>query len=264
MGGVALDRPQEELLAVEIRHRFNLGHGRVDPFKVAELLGMEVIRFPVPDGSVEGIYRPIAGGRGAILVNSKSQYLRQRFTAAHEIGHSLLHGSQVFVDDELNSKSAKAKEKEADRFAGALLVDRDAAEEMVARWQADVGASVAELVETFAVNVQTAAIQLQQYGLITRTEGDSFLQGYERLALWEFMDAHDRRSPHRPGQGQLSLDRRFKRRVIQALEEGQLTPERAAEFLETTIDKLPKQAMSRRAKNEVLLDEELVFQVDPS
>ena len=256
------DRPHEELFAVEVRHRFNLGHGKVDPVKVAELLGLEVVRYPIEDGSLEGIYRPLPGG-GAILVNSRSQNLRQRFTVAHEIGHFLLHTDQAFIDEKIeeaqNDRPDKLKEREADRFAGALLVDRDAAEEMFHRHRGDLDAAVAEVADTFGVNVPTAAIQIEQYGFITRDECDAFQAEYAQVPLWEFMERHGRRSSHRKGDGQLSISRSYKNRVTAALATGLLSPERAAELLNTSVESLPKSALAKRERILAPLHQDVVY-----
>ena len=57
------------------------------------------------------------------LVVVKKQYAqtRQTFTLMHELGHLLLH-KQSFIDDEDDLYSQKGKEREANAFAGYLLV----------------------------------------------------------------------------------------------------------------------------------------------
>lgn len=62
------------------------------------------------------------GGRPLIVFARSDPGDRQRFTIAHELGHLLLHTPER--DRELEPDEA---EKEANRFAGALLLPRDAA-----------------------------------------------------------------------------------------------------------------------------------------
>jgi hypothetical protein len=245
---IAADRPLEELLAVKVRHDLNLGHGRIDPTEVAHSLGLEVVAYPVDDDGVEGQYRPLPGGGGAIFVNSRSGILRQRFTVAHEIGHALLHSQQTVVDDEIETRSASKAERQADRFAGALLVDPVSAAQVTEAHAGDVDASVANIVSDFDVSIPTAAIALEQFSLITRSELDAFLSRYQATTHRQFMESHDRQSGYRPGSGRLVIDPAYKARVAHLLGLGQLSPERAAALLGTTLESLPRSALAARER----------------
>lgn len=243
-----VDRPYEELLAVKIRHDHDLGRLRVDPFAIAAALDLEVTRFPVEDNGVEGQYRPMPHGAGAIFVNSNANMLRQRFTAAHEIGHALLHSKQVVIDDDIETRSSRVHERQADRFAGALLIDPGSAAEFFERQSGNFDAAVAEVVDVFDVSVPTAAIALEQFGLATRETSDAFLKRYENIAHFEFMQSHGRSSKHRRGSGQLAVDPGYRRRVIAALKLAQVTPARAAALLGASEADLPKAALASRDK----------------
>lgn len=241
---VSADRPQEELLAIRVRHDLDLGHGRIDPVKVARALGLEVVRYPVEGDAVEGQYRPLVGGSGALFVNSRSSRLRQRFTTAHEIGHALLHPDETIVDDDLERRPNVKIERQADRFAGALLVDPTMAASVVERWEGDTGAAVAEIVSEFDVSVPTAAISLEQFGLVDRAQVSAFMRHYQETSHRRFMESHGRKSRHRPGTGSLTLDPAFKTRVTNLLARGQLSPERAAKLLGSTTEGLPENALA--------------------
>jgi Zn-dependent peptidase ImmA (M78 family) len=243
---VAIDaeRPLEELLAVKVRHDFDLGRSRIDPTEVAHRLGLEVVAYPVEDNGIEGQYRPLSGGGGAIFVNSRSGILRQRFTVAHEIGHALLHREQTVVDDEIETRSRSKVERQADRFAGALLVDPAAAARILAGRDGYIDATVAEIVAEFEVSVPTAAIALEQFALITRKQLDDFLTAYQATSHRAFMESHGYRSRYRPGTGRLVLDPAYKTRIADLLSRGQLNPERAAALLGTDVKSLPKAAVA--------------------
>jgi hypothetical protein len=254
------DRPREELLAAKLRHDHDLGHGRIDPFQVAKLLHLEVVRYPVPDDGLAGQYRPTPDGRGAIFVNSNSSMLRQRFTVAHEIGHALMHTKQAVVDDELERAAQSQPERQADRFAGALLIDREAAAAILERHRDQVDPAVAEVVDVFEVSVPTAIIALGQFDLVSRADVRDFLAQYDQTTHGDFMRGNGRRSRHRPGSGALILDRDYQRRVHAALAAGQLTPERAAELLSTDVDHLPPSALEARRQLLRSLDDDPVFE----
>lgn len=238
------DRPLEELLAVKVRHDLNLGQGRIDPGEVARQLGLEVVSFPVEDDGVEGQYRPLPEGGGAIFVNSRSGILRQRFTIAHEIGHALLHREQKVVDDDIETRSTSKTERQADRFAGALLIDPGSAAHVVEACERDVDATVAEIVSQFEVSIPMAAIALEQFSLISRKQLDDFLTRYQATSHRAFMDSHGLQSRHRPGSGRLVLDPGYRSRVAYLLGLGQLSPERAAALLETDVGSLPRGALA--------------------
>jgi Zn-dependent peptidase ImmA (M78 family) len=235
------DRPEEEALAAEIRHRLRLGYGHIDPFAVAKQLGLEVVRYPVGSAAgVEGQYAPVVDGVGAIFVNSATSVLRQRFTAAHEIGHFVLHRDRPAVDTDLFSAARSPIERQADRFAGALLIDETGALEI---WERAItsDAAICELVDVFEVSIPTAAIQLQHLALISQLDVDAFLA--RRVAHGEFMRSNGRQTRHRNGDSITEVDADFRANIIEMLAAGQIPAERAAQMLGCTIDDLPADAL---------------------
>lgn len=99
------------------------------PVKVGELaqkLGLEVFRSPLPP-KISGMIRPRADGEGyEIRVNKYEVPERQRFTLAHEIAHFLLHKSDIRagVVDSVMYRSAltSRKEAEANRLAADIVM----------------------------------------------------------------------------------------------------------------------------------------------
>lgn len=75
------------------------------------------------------VYRHEGGG-AIIGVNSLHSANRQRFTIAHELGHLVLHGDELHIDegfpfafrDEISSLAVDPAEIEANQFAAELLV----------------------------------------------------------------------------------------------------------------------------------------------
>ncbi len=109
--------------------------------KLARNLGATIRKEPY-DGDLSGaLYRK--SGLCVIGINKNDNYLRQRFTVAHEVGHLLLHDKPVFIDrhytgelpigvdeeqarkyqrDSMSSQAVDPMEIEANRFAASLLM----------------------------------------------------------------------------------------------------------------------------------------------
>lgn len=244
------DAPEEEARAAELRQAYRLGYRWIDPLALAKQLGLHVVRFPVEAAKgVEGQYRPLPGG-GAIFVDSATGTLRQRFTAAHEIGHFVLHRDLAVVDTDIGESAKSLIERQADRFAGALLVDRTEAQKIVEE-TGSLDEAVANVIDVFEVSVPVAAIALAQFGLYPQAQVERLLQ--ERPIHGEFMRNHGYDSKHRDGDRALELDAKFEADVIELLVRGQVPPERAAAMLHVTVDELPPDALAARRK---LLDPE--------
>lgn len=92
-----------------------------DPFSLCDELGINTFRLKMPDRT-NGLYYHIKGKK-IILINDALSPAKARFTAAHELGHALLHpDSNSFF---LKSKTAfeiGRFERQADFFAVCLLV----------------------------------------------------------------------------------------------------------------------------------------------
>jgi Zn-dependent peptidase ImmA (M78 family) len=99
--------------------------------KIAEALGVEV-RLASTDDDLSGfLYRDRKRKLAVIGVNADHASNRRNFTAAHELGHFLLHDfEEVHVDrqfkvwlrSETSSQGTDLEEKEANLFAAELLM----------------------------------------------------------------------------------------------------------------------------------------------
>jgi Zn-dependent peptidase ImmA (M78 family) len=109
--------------ARELRQRLKLGrHLRVDPFAIAEQVGVSVVRRPLAERRIAGayLYRPLEE-RSFILINATDVLTRQRFTAAHELGHWRFDRESTVIDDDLEGAST-SEERRANAFAAELLL----------------------------------------------------------------------------------------------------------------------------------------------
>lgn len=103
------------------------------PVRIAELaqsLGLEIVKSPLSP-NISGMIEPSETSESGykIKINKFEMPERQRFTAAHEIAHYLLHRDYIkngIVDSALyRSNLSSTKEAEANRLAADLLMPRD-------------------------------------------------------------------------------------------------------------------------------------------
>jgi len=119
----------DELEEIAVDVRALLGVGARDPIpnlmRAVERVGVVVARLPIefPDHSAFSAWPDMGfGGRPLIAVSGGQPGDRERASIGHELGHLVLHTARVGVEQRL-------AEKEAFRFAGAVLFPREAAKE---------------------------------------------------------------------------------------------------------------------------------------
>lgn len=139
--------------------------------RVAKKLGIDLYFEPFVE-EIDGFYLLMPGAPPVVAVNSS--YLkplgRQRFTAAHEIGHHLLRPrppkgqSRLFFVDGADTRRTML-ERACDRFAALLLMP----ESVVRRWFEELTANpenrVAIIAERFGVSPTAARMRLKELGL---------------------------------------------------------------------------------------------------
>ncbi|CCF85310.1 ImmA/IrrE family metallo-endopeptidase [Nitrolancea hollandica] len=137
----------------------------VDIHAIAEFLGFMVLPFEFPDSTSGLTY--IEGAIKTIGVNSSHALVRQRFSAAHEIGHYLSgheaydHGQTHVEDRPTYLDPQYQQEVEANEFAAELLMPSKILKKDVAR----MGLDVRELARRYEVSEQAMWIQLIDLGL---------------------------------------------------------------------------------------------------
>ena len=106
----------------------------VDVQGVVGAFGLKVYATELPEGVSGVLYKPQGSSAGAgfvILVDKTEPPERQRFTAAHELGHYLLHrdsvGDRIAENFFLHAEGmTSTQEDEANEFANELLMPMDA------------------------------------------------------------------------------------------------------------------------------------------
>jgi Zn-dependent peptidase ImmA (M78 family) len=151
---------------------------------LAEALGVTVVRTVFTDLTISGLII-LQNGRATIHVNPQEPLVRQRFTAAHELGHYWLHlraqhAEGGFVDTKMTieavddpvddlaepaiafrrQNSTGPHERDANRFAAALLMPAP-----LVRATYNAPADLPRLAEWFGVSLGSLAIRLRELHL---------------------------------------------------------------------------------------------------
>jgi Zn-dependent peptidase ImmA (M78 family) len=148
----------------------------VDVFKCAEFSKVDVQPVVFDDDTISGLF-VIKDKLAFIRYNQNDNELRQRFTVAHELGHFFLHSKEtpLFLDTTEkvmyrnieSSTGDKAKEREANAFAAALLMPKMMIISEASKWNEDPSKDiVAELANQFKVSQQAMNFRLLNLGLL--------------------------------------------------------------------------------------------------
>jgi len=221
---VLRDPAEAEHAALRLRASWGLG---LDPIpNLVELLeergikalGMDLTNI---DGLTARVRREDGDTACVIVVNRRDWGERQRFTAAHELGHMVLNVVPR-VDDE----------KTAHRFAGAFLMPAETLRAEIGKRRKSMGwGEFFELKRIFGVSVQALTYRCKDLGIF----GDTLF----RLLFDEFT-RHGWRSPpyQEPHAMPGEEPRRFERLCFRALVEGAISEAKAAELLEIPVHEL--------------------------
>jgi Zn-dependent peptidase ImmA (M78 family) len=243
-----------EALAAAARNELNLGSD--EPIRdICGLLenraGVKVLSLrDVATDAFFGLSVRKEDGGPAVVVNAWDRISVERwiFTAAHELGHLLLHGDAFEVDA---TNEEPKEEKEADRFAASFLMPQAA---FLREWQGSAGRPLIQRVmkvkRIFHVSYATVLYRLGEtqeerqrifqhfHHLYKRTAGTSLSKKVEPLGL--DADAFLKRGPVAPVEpDRLTasdfIEDRFHRLAIRAVREGAISQSRAAEMLGISI-----------------------------
>jgi len=113
--GLDADPNDIESAAARVRAEWRVPRGPVpDMVALLEDHGIFVIRMPLATADVDAFSLPFPDRPVVVLCSDKGDRARSRFDAAHELGHLVLHGDQVW--------GMKEVETQAHRFAAAFLM----------------------------------------------------------------------------------------------------------------------------------------------
>ena len=170
-----------ERAARALRFELGLGYAPIDIYDVIAQRGVALAFRDL--GEDDGRY-VFHAGQGLIIVNSTcGQASRQRFTAAHELGHHELHRFSeddetptYLVDRNIYETGGDRREVEANAFAAAILLPTEALKaEFPTRGKVEIE-QVTEIMRRYGVSLKTAVFRLHNSSRITARTRDLLLQ----------------------------------------------------------------------------------------
>jgi Zn-dependent peptidase ImmA (M78 family) len=133
---MAIRRRRIESLIEDLLATYRISKGPVPVEKIAKKKGARIFYKSLEDEVSGFLYRDKT--QTVIGVNTHHAPVRQTFTAAHELGHLLLHDQEQFhidrefrfrLRDDVSSQGTDEAEREANLFAASLLMPRHFLEE---------------------------------------------------------------------------------------------------------------------------------------
>lgn len=163
-----------EEAAAELRRHLGYSSKEVglDIYKEFRSIGIHVFRRRLDNSNISGLYvrHPTAGN--CVLVNYDEDIYRQRFTAAHEAGHSILDSDAADVVVSLRDKKDLV-ETRANTFASNFLMPAEALKNIPQpnQWNDQ---KIVTWANSLKVSVEALSIALSQHGMITQQQANQF------------------------------------------------------------------------------------------
>jgi Zn-dependent peptidase ImmA (M78 family) len=169
-----------ENAALALRQRLDLGDAPINVWELIRDLGVLVWRHDFGPEFGDGMYIR-KGGRSLIIVNSARRPSRQRFTAAHELGHHELHrhgqDNLLIGDVDVVSTGKVPAEKAANAFAANLMAPTRAVVAKLGdlRGNKIKPVHVAQLMGRFGLSYEATCWRLRSVGVVSKTHVESLL-----------------------------------------------------------------------------------------
>ena len=224
---------QIDAKADELRNSWSLG---MDPIpSLCELLeekGIKVVEADLPE-SINGLAchalkgsKPVAE---AVVVSTRINVERKRFTLAHELAHRIIRST---------GNPAIDTEKAMNRFAGAFLVPGQRLQEEVGTGRHRVTYyEIVRLKHAFGVSAAAMLHRLGDVGVLPPARVQrafaTFARSWRKTEPEPLLPHHGFANSERP--------RRLKYLVSRAVGEGLISPVRAASLLDESLDSIEQQ-----------------------
>lgn len=210
-----------ETAAQELRSQWQLGIGPIN--YMVELLedkGIKVVSIPLPEivsGSKAFAREKGKNAAALIVVNSRHNGERQRFSMAHELGHLVLNFDNLMGE--------KKQEKAADRFAGAFLITQELLRKLLGKSRTAI--QIQELLylkRVFKVSIAALVVRCRQLGILTNAVCGR---------LWAFLKANNMTDSGAAEPYPLPPEQptRMKRLCLRGIAEGAISESKAMELL---------------------------------
>lgn len=211
-----------EKTAEQLRRHWRIGFDAIE--NLTELLedqGLKVVALDAPD-KFDGLCAEV-GPHSVVILNKNRPGDRQRFTAAHELGHLVMRISPTLDD-----------EKACHRFAGAFLFPAECVKREFGQRRVKLHIrELSSLKEKYRISMQVVMRRALEQGVLTEA-------GYRSLT---FLFSKYGYRKQEPGE-QLPAEHpeRFIRLAYRALAEGIMSPSKAAELLHVPMSEVTSAA----------------------
>lgn len=222
--------------AKALRFEMGLGHAPIDVYDVAARRGVAVA-FRDLEGD-DGRYVFHSGQALIIVTTACEEATRQRFTAAHELGHHEMHRFSgdaatptYLVDHDIFANDGERRETEANSFAAALLLPTEALRaDFPGKPKIELDDVVA-IMKRYRVSLEVAVNRLNNAGTISGPRRQTLLtegKGHVRKLRGDDEKPVDRQASPHGLQGSLS-------KLYLA---GLVAPQRLSEALDISVDEV--------------------------
>lgn len=221
--------------AQALRHRQQLGFEPVDIWQLLERLGVPVAIRDFGSEAGDGLYlwehrEPL------IVINKSNRPSRQRFTAAHELGHHEMHRFDadrlLLADEDVFGSHNDAREIEANAFAAYFLAPDEGIRQRLGKHTGEhiTQDMVVELMGVFGLSYDAMTYRLLNARLVNHAQRSALVDNpmierrMRRAGIDE--DAHSRPPTHLP-RAHISA-------ALRLYEDHVVTPDRLGELLDMT------------------------------
>ena len=150
---------------------------------------LEWLRFPIEDGELCACTF-LRGGRIFVMLNSGMPMSKQIFAAAHELYHircfledhdpELAKSGSILDSKTIDAETTKKEEREANAFAGILLMPVEALEQQIRIYQIDKNSiqidDVLTLMEIFAVPYKAMVLRLMEEQILSAALAEKMIK----------------------------------------------------------------------------------------
>ena len=159
-----------EQIALDLRNYWEIGEKPIDNISyLFEKNGIIVASYPVNQNNIDAYSQKFKVEDNdryiIVLSNDKNLAARSNFDAAHELGHILLHDWNIDLE-ELSREEFKQQEREANYFAAAFLLPKNAFLRDVSLYPRDLK-NYNELKKKWKVSISAMLIRANRLGVIT-------------------------------------------------------------------------------------------------
>lgn len=198
--GEDIDDPEEA--ARILRAKWGLGLGAIHNIvEVMEAHGLIVVNIDFQSDKIDARsgYTEINGHKYYVVLTdmASSNFYREQFTLAHELGHYILHGDKLEPQD-LSSEEYRAIEKEANLFASAFLLPDEAFSADIRSIRRDNLLDYLPLKTKWKVSVSAMIMRARALGLVDSVQNEKLQKAisYRGWRKKEELDERKATPPH--------------------------------------------------------------------